>query len=162
MKSTTRVPVLLQIPSPTLHSLHEDRNPRPGNDNITVVENFSASARSKKRKLAKRRAAENRKLLQYRINFTDSELEKYAADTNNIDMFVGVKSGNGEYYFQRRLEWRTKCSAKYAKAGIKYRFMIGVPIEKGHDLGGTTATLDTLQEQQLSVSAKETNNETDV
>eukprot|EP00040_Diaphanoeca_grandis_P039878 m.260441 g.260441 ORF g.260441 m.260441 type:complete len:355 (+) comp39941_c0_seq1:57-1121(+) len=56
-------------------------------------------------------------------------------EKDRIDMFIGIKSAPGELYAKRRVDWRkSNCAEQYAAAGIQYRFMIGIPMEKGHEL----------------------------
>ena len=52
-------------------------------------------------------------------------------------IFFGIKSGASEQEFQRRAERRNStCASYYAAHDVGYKFMVGRPYEKGHQLHG--------------------------
>lgn len=71
-------------------------------------------------------------------------------DTATPTFFFGVKAGAHEY--ERRAKWReSDCAAYYKSHGIPWKFMVGRPMEKGHDLSShNQGGVDTEWEQKIA------------
>lgn len=51
--------------------------------------------------------------------------------------FWGIKSGVSEVYRQRRQDWRSsECAKRYERLNIRWKFFVGVPLDKGKLLDG--------------------------
>lgn len=74
------------------------------------------------------------------------------ATSSRPRVFVGIKTAAGVgKYRKRRDVWRkSPCAKSYRDAGIDYKFIIGAPIDPGHDLTGhCQGCVDTIHERAV-------------